>query len=111
MTAVRSPRTVANKSVAAVASTRWLQPRPLHTRASARTARPSRHRNAHNISELVRQSFSAEGHVVSQAPAYGPVQGRKRARPGRGPAAEVAVSLRSIDSYSRCSHTLFAECC
>ena len=34
------------------ASTRWLQPHPLHTGASARTARPSRRRNAHNISEL-----------------------------------------------------------
>ena len=39
---------------------------------------------------------------MSQAPAYGPEQERKRARPGRGPAAEVAVSVRSIDSYSRC---------
>ena len=93
------------------ASTRWLQPRPLHTGASARTARPSRRRNAHNISELVRRSCSVEGHVEGQAPAYGPEQERKRARPGRGPAAEVAVSVRSIDSYSRCSHTLLAECC
>ena len=80
-------------------------------RASDRTARPSRRRNMHNISELVRRSCSVEGHVVSQAPAYGPEQERKRARPGRGPAAELAVSLRSIDSYSRCSYTLLAECC
>ena len=65
----------------------------------------------HNISELVRRSCSVEGHVVSQAPAYGPEQESKRARPGRGPAADVAVSVRSIGSYSHCSHTLLAECC
>jgi hypothetical protein len=86
-------------------------PHPSQCSLAPPVAKPSRRRRAQRNSGLLKRSASVEGMVASQAPACGPEQERKRARPGRGPCRVVPARATRRDSCSAFSNTLLARPC